>query len=291
MCEASCVADDDPVPRARRSCVRGRDPAVGHRLTVRLRALRCAGRGGGSRRSAGGRTRVGIESGRESRRGVGGRGARGRVGRDRGRPRPDRSLVADGKGGAYAGGDSKGRVFAVRAGGAVSTVFDASEDEVRALAVAPDGSLYAAALSSSSIVSDEPDSKDDDSDKVTPVTAPVSGSRAIVYRIVPDSSVTAVWTSPHPLVFALAALGGKGGPAKIVAGTGNRATLFALTPPGATQWLALPQGQGTPPAPHDKGRVYAATPHPGAPWRGGPRSADHRELQSGGVDPPRLPPV
>ncbi len=128
------------------------------------------------------------------------------------------SLVSDGKGGAYAGGDSKGRVFAVRAGGAVSTVFDASEDEVRALAVAPDGSLYAAALSSSSIVSDEPDSKDDDSDKVTPVTAPVSGSRAIVYRIVPDSSVTAVWTSPHPLVFALAALGGKGGPAKIVAG-------------------------------------------------------------------------
>jgi hypothetical protein len=137
-------------------------------------------------------------------------------------------------------------------------------------------------------VSDDADSKDDDSDKVTPVTAPVSGSRAVVYRIVPDSSVSAVWTSPHPLVFALAALGGKGGPTRIVAGTGNRATLFALTPPGATQWLALPQGQVTALTTDDKGRVYAATSNPGALWRVGPGSADQGELQSGVFDARRI---
>lgn len=199
------------------------------------------------------------------------------------------SLASDGKGGAYAGGDSKGRVFAVRANGTVSTVFDAGEDEVRALALASDGSLYAAALSSSSIATEEatPGDKDDD-DRVQPVSAPLSGSRAIVYRIVPDSSVTAVWTSPHPLVFALAALGKGPKEARVVAGTGNRATLFALTPPGATQWLSLPQGQVTALATDDRGRVYAATSNPGALWRVGPGSADQGQIQSGVFDARRI---
>lgn len=199
------------------------------------------------------------------------------------------SLVSDGKGGAYAGGDSKGRVFSVRANGTTSTVFDASEDEVRALAVASDGSLYAAALSSSSIAAEEPSSgdKDDDSDRVQPVSAPVSGSRATVYRIVPDSSVTAVWVSPHPLVFALTAPG-KGSPVRVVAGTGNRATLFALGVPGATQWLSLPQGQVTALATDAHGRVYAATSNPGALWRVGPGGAGQGSIQSGVFDARRI---
>ena len=41
------------------------------------------------------------------------------------------SIIPDGAGGIYAGGDSKGRVVHVRADGTARTVFDAAEDEVR----------------------------------------------------------------------------------------------------------------------------------------------------------------
>jgi hypothetical protein len=202
------------------------------------------------------------------------------------------SIASDGNGGVYAGGDSKGRVFAVRANGTTRTLFDATEDEVRALAVSSDGSLYAAALSASSIVADEPDKDDEPSaagaDRVAPVIAPTAGGRAVVYRIVPDSSVASVWTAPHPLVFALAAVRQGKAPARIVAGTGNRAALFALTQPGATQWLALPQGQVTALTTDDQGRLYAATSNPGALWRVGPGNADQGELQSGVFDARRI---
>src|SRR6185295_2140922 len=59
------------------------------------------------------------------------------------------SVVSDGSGGVYAGGDSRGRVIHVPARGSPRTVYDASEDEIRALALGADGALYAAALSAS----------------------------------------------------------------------------------------------------------------------------------------------
>src|SRR5205814_8604291 len=56
------------------------------------------------------------------------------------------SLVSDGKGGVVAGGDSKGRVYRLTAEGVASTLFDAGEDEVRALALGDGGAVWAAAL-------------------------------------------------------------------------------------------------------------------------------------------------
>src|SRR6185295_1333522 len=49
------------------------------------------------------------------------------------------ALIPDGHGGAFAGGDSKGRVFHVRTGGSTRVTFDAAEDEIRALAIGADG--------------------------------------------------------------------------------------------------------------------------------------------------------
>jgi hypothetical protein len=202
------------------------------------------------------------------------------------------SIASDASGRVFAGGDSKGRVFMLRADGSAATVFDAAEDEVRAVTVGPDGALYAAGLSSAAVTvaaGDDDDSKGEEAP--TPVVTAPQGGRATVYRIVPDSSAAAVWTSPQPLVFALASLRAAatdGGPG-VVAGTGNRAALFALGPaPGATQWAAFPQGQVTALASDAKGMLYAATSNPAALWRLGPERGSRGTLTGPVLDARRI---
>jgi len=191
------------------------------------------------------------------------------------------SLAPDGKGGVYTGGDSRGRVFHVREGGSVRTVFDAAEDEVRALAIGADGALYAAALSASAVSDDEEGAS---GEKPAPVKSAVSGGRAAVYRIVPDSLAAIYWTSPQPFVFALA--GAREG---LLAATGNRAALYRVERPGgAAQLLAAPQGQITALALGREARVFAATSNPAALWRLGPEPASRGELISTVLDARRI---
>src|SRR5262249_24388839 len=82
------------------------------------------------------------------------------------------SILGDGHGGVCAGGDSRGRVFHATTEGAVSTVFDASEDEVRGLARSPDGALYAAALSAAAV-----EAGTEESERPSPAKSAVSGAR------------------------------------------------------------------------------------------------------------------
>ncbi|HKQ56516.1 MAG TPA: hypothetical protein VJY35_01495 [Candidatus Eisenbacteria bacterium] len=189
------------------------------------------------------------------------------------------SLVAGGKGAVYAGGDSRGRVYRVVNGRDPRTVYDAGEDEVRALAFGADGALYAAALSASAVTEDTP-SEGDVAQRPSPVRSAVSGGRAVVYRIVPDSVASTVWTSPQPFVFALAG-GAASGPGGVIAATGNRAGLYRIEPgAGATQWLQGPQGQITALAVDARGRVFAATSNPAGLWTVGPGTAGEGEVLS-----------
>ncbi len=188
------------------------------------------------------------------------------------------SLAADGKGGAFAGGDSRGRIFWAHADGSVTTAYDAAEDEIRALAFGPDGALYAAGLTVSA-TTDE-----DTEQRPQPVKSAVASARATVYRIVPDNSAASLWTSPHPFVFALA-----GTREAVIAATGNRAALFALDPAHhASQLLAVPEGQVTALAVDARGRVFAASSNPGALWRFGPDRAARGELLSTALDARRF---
>lgn len=190
------------------------------------------------------------------------------------------SIISDGHGGAFAGGDSRGRVFHARADGSVRSLLDAPEDEIRALALGRDGALYAAALSASSVSTEQPDG----SEEPKPATSPVSGARAVVYRIVPDSSIDVLWKSPQPFVFALA-----GGPDGVLAATGDRAGVYRLAATGgATQWLAPPQGQVTALAVDASGRTFAVTSNPVSLWRLGPARAREGSLISGVQDARRL---
>jgi hypothetical protein len=193
------------------------------------------------------------------------------------------SLVGDGQGGAFAGGDSKGRVLHLRRDGTLRTVFDASEDEIRALALGADGALYAAALSSPGAPAD------DKGGEPRPAATAPPGGRSVLYRIVPDSAAVAWWTAPQPLVFALAVAPAGPGPGGVLVATGNRAALYRVErAAGATQLLATAQGQLTALAARRDGGVLVAASNPAAIWLVGPAAAERGELLSMPLDARRI---
>jgi hypothetical protein len=186
------------------------------------------------------------------------------------------SIVSDGAGGVFAGGDSHGKVVHLTAQGRTTTVFDAGEDEIRALALV-DGALYAAGLSAPAVSG----GGNDEDETPSPARAAASGARAVVYRIVPDSVATTRWTSPQPYVYALLAT-----PQGVLAATGNRGGVYRLEGgEGASQWLAAPQGQITALVARG-GEVYAASANPAALLRLGPGKAERGELLSPALDAP-----
>ncbi|MEO5989899.1 MAG: hypothetical protein ABIU54_12715, partial [Candidatus Eisenbacteria bacterium] len=192
------------------------------------------------------------------------------------------SIAPDGAGGVYAGGDSKGRIVRMRADGRASTVFDATEDEVRALAVDPQGVLWAAALSASAVSGSTDDAEDGPGP--SPSRAAVSGGRAVLYRIAPDSAAIAWWTSPQPMVYALAWR-----PDGVRVATGNRAGVFRIERAnGASQLLAPAQGQVTALAVGRDGAVFAGTSNPASVYRLGPSAASRGELTQGVLDARRF---
>lgn len=194
------------------------------------------------------------------------------------------SILEDGNGGVFAGGDSKGRVYHLFADGSLRTIFDAGEDEIRALAFGPDGALYAAALSTPGTTEDDKDAEP------KPVETAPTGGRATIYRVVPDSSAMAWWVSPQPLVFALAGTGETaGGRRGLIVATGSRAAVYLVERAGgASQWLTSPEGQVTALAGGPGGRLYAATSNPAALWQLGPDRAPSGELSSLALDARRI---
>lgn len=189
-------------------------------------------------------------------------------------------LAGDGADGVYAGGDSQGRVYHVAASGVARTLYDSAEDEVRALARAADGSVWAAALSLSAVNTEA----GDEDERPAPVRGPVSAGRATLYRIVPDSTTVAWWTSPQPLVHALAVT-----PAGAFAATGNRAGVFRIERVnGAAQLLAPAQAQVTALAAGRDGALWAATSNPAVLWKLGPGTAGAGELVSPSLDARRF---
>lgn len=182
------------------------------------------------------------------------------------------ALASDGAEGAIAGGDAKGRLVQASRSGALRTLFDAPEDEIRSITRGADGTIWMAALSSTAVSGTTGDAEDGPA----PQAAAVSGGRAVLYRVAPDSAGIAWWSAPQPFVFALLATQDA-----VLAATGNRAGVFAVTgAQQAAQWLAPPQGQVTALASGARGEVFAATANPAVLWRLGPGRADRGTLTS-----------
>ncbi|MGH7724780.1 MAG: hypothetical protein ACREOU_05065 [Candidatus Eiseniibacteriota bacterium] len=168
------------------------------------------------------------------------------------------SLAADGKGGVFVGASGRGIVYHV-ADDRVRALYEAPEKEIRALTY--DGrALYAAALSAPSL------SFDGTSDQPEPATP--EGQRSVVYRIVPDSSVSTFWVSPQGLIYAMARANDG-----LWIATGGRAALYKVDSRGrGTAVWNGGEGQATALARTTGEEVLLATSNPSRLYRVRPGS-------------------
>jgi hypothetical protein len=163
------------------------------------------------------------------------------------------SVVSDGKDGVFVGAAGRGIVYHVT-DGTPRALFEAPEKEIKALAF--DGhALFVAALSA------PPLSFGGGTDAPEPATG--EGQRAVIYRIVPDSTVTPWWVAPQGLVYGLAVQDGD-----LWVATGSRAGLYRIDSRGrgSAVWIGS-EGQATAIAPLGGGDIALATSNPGRLYR------------------------
>ncbi|HYO63368.1 MAG TPA: hypothetical protein VER08_06900, partial [Pyrinomonadaceae bacterium] len=169
------------------------------------------------------------------------------------------SLAVDSRGNLYAGTDPGGLVLRVSPDGKAFALFDAPLREIHALAPAPDGSLYALALS---------DAATGQRTTVTPQSSTTSGgsggavsvtitsvdegggqqpafnqqgqpqsrsrnelqnARSAVFRLLPDGGTDVLWSSPSVTAFAVAPAP-QGG--SVLIGTSDKGRIYSVTHEG-----------------------------------------------------------
>jgi hypothetical protein len=209
-----------------------------------------------------------------------------------------RVLAFDAQGNLIAGSDGSGLIYRISPSGEGFVLYSAPKKEITALALDSDGNIYAAAVgekrsgnSSSSSSSAVPlislSTTAPSSSSTSPVpgmtitpapntptsTAPFAfsgatpGSGSDVYRIAPDGSPTRLWSSHDDIVYALA-FDSHG---RLLAGTGNRGHIFAITGPDEfSDLLKAPASQITAFAKAPRGGLYAATSNLGKVFLLGP---------------------
>src|SRR5580700_1821063 len=210
-----------------------------------------------------------------------------------------RVLAFDAQDNLIAGSDGSGLIYRISSAGEGFVLYSAPKKEITALALDRTGNIYAAAVgekrggggSSSSgmaaallnLGSNAPAAGTTPSAPglsitpapTTPQTAgpfPFPGGGASggsdVYRIAPDGSPTRVWTSHEDIVYALA-FDSEG---HLLAGTGNRGHIFAITGPDEfSDLLKTPASQITAFAQGPGGSLYAATSNLGKVFVLGPQ--------------------
>jgi sugar lactone lactonase YvrE len=174
------------------------------------------------------------------------------------------SLAVDAQGNLIAGTDPSGLILRISPEGKAFALFDAPLREIHALAPAPDGSIYALALSDAASTTaprgtspitpaPSPSSAPDASSTQSTVTVSItpvddaSGSamqpastqsarsrndlqnaRSAVFRILPDGSTDVLWSSTSITAFAVAAAP-QGG---VLIGTADKGRIYAVTNDG-----------------------------------------------------------
>jgi sugar lactone lactonase YvrE len=177
-----------------------------------------------------------------------------------------RVLAVDSKGNLIAGSDGSGLVYQIKPGGEGFVLYSAPKKEITALAIDKAGDIYAAAGGEkrpggapsnfpSPIPAPTPTPAAGPAQPGTPVLNVAPGLSGLaggmqfpgagatggseIYRIAPDGSPSRIWTSREDLVYALAF-----DPAgRLLAGTGNRGHIFAVT--GEDQFVDLLKASAT----------------------------------------------
>jgi sugar lactone lactonase YvrE len=207
-----------------------------------------------------------------------------------------RVLALDAQQNLIAGSDGSGLVYRISPSGEGFVLYSAPKKEITALAIDRSGNIYAAAVgekkntggsssSSVSLLSMSPSTLNSSAApqvpgmtiSTTPSAPPVSGpfpfpggsspGGSDVYRIAPDGSPSRMWTSHEDIVYAL----GFDSQGRLLAGTGNRGHVFAIT--GLDEYsdlLKAAASQVTAFAKAPGGGVYAATSNLGKVFLLGP---------------------
>lgn len=156
------------------------------------------------------------------------------------------SLAADKNGNLYAGTDSNGLVLRISPDGKVFALLDAPLREIHEISVAPDGSIYALALSDSASAS-------------RPNPATVTGQAADGTNVVVSVTSTEITASPEqPAKSRYDLTTAKSAVYKISADGSNEVVWSSAAVTGFSV-LANPRGNGVYIGTSDKGRIYSVT--------------------------------
>ena len=213
-----------------------------------------------------------------------------------------RSLVVDSSDNLIAGTDPGGLVLRITPAGAGFVLYQAPKREITAVAVAPDGTIYASGVgnktaSSAPVVAPIPIASPlpatAGSGTVTltlgahsaaPVPPPTLGGPAPaitggseIYRIQNDGYSRRIWSHPQDLVYALA-FDSQG---RLLAGAGNRGTIFRIDSDHSyTRLLNVPPTQVTAFTTAPDGRLFAVTGNIGKIFLIGPQMETSGTYQS-----------
>ena len=142
-----------------------------------------------------------------------------------------RSLAIDSKDDVILGTEPGGLILRVSAGGQGFVLYQAPKREITALAVAPDGAIYAAGVGNKTAAAPvaTPSTLANQSPSLQPSLAPAPAPSPIVggsdvYRIDPDGAPRKLWSHGQDIVYAIA-LDSDGRP---LLGTGNRGKIYRL---------------------------------------------------------------
>jgi Gluconolactonase len=214
------------------------------------------------------------------------------------------SLAVDGQGNLIAGTDPGGLVLRVSPDGKVFALFDAPLREIHALAPAPDGSIYALALSDAAstargnapaATTSSTDSSSTGTVTMSVVTVDESGvplqssqaaarsrndlsnARSVVFRLLPDGGSDVVWSSSSITAFSIASAP-QGD--SVLVGTADKGRIYSITNDGRDT-LLLQSNEGQISSFAVRGReVYAASSNQGKLFRFGPESVSEGTYES-----------
>jgi sugar lactone lactonase YvrE len=203
------------------------------------------------------------------------------------------SLAVTAQGDLIAGTDSGGLVLRISPNGKTFALFDTQLREIHALAPAPDGSIYALALSDAAATARPPSTPaaapqpgeatgSGTSVTITPLdetgaplqsaSAParsrtdVSNARSAVFRILPDGAADVVWSSTNVTAFSIAP-GLQ--PGSVLIGTAEKGRVYSVTNDGRdTLLLQSSEGQISSLSVKND-QVYAASSNQGKLFRFG----------------------
>ena len=183
-----------------------------------------------------------------------------------------RVLDFDKSGHLIAGTDGSGLIYRISPGGEAFALFSAPKREITALTVDSQGNIYAAgagdkraatvpgtsaAQSGSAGVAAQPaQSQAGAAPAITPIPFPnvVNLGGSEVYRISPDGSPKTIFSSKEDLVYALSF----DDAGRLIAGTGNKGKVYAISDTQYTDLLKASANQVTAFARSPQGGLYAA---------------------------------